>query len=108
MSKREARDERRFRAEQARLAERRRRARLNLLVVGGAVLVGVVLLALVALSIHRRGQTSTPTTPTTPVTAPSTVLTASPTTKSTAKTSTKTTAKTTAKVTRVTPTTTAK
>ena len=72
LSKKEQRDLRRIRRDEAHRRARQRRFRQNLLVVGGAVVVAGLILRLVALSIHRRHgsptPSTTPTTPTTPVT----------------------------------------
>lgn len=84
MSKREQRDLRRVRREQARLRARRKRFWLNVGVIGGAVLVAVVVLGLVALSIHDRGGSPGPKTSTSPSTtgsptAPATAASTAPT-----------------------------
>ena len=92
-SKREIRDARRFRADEARRLERARRARLNMLVIGGAIALGAVLLALVALSIHRRGN---PAPAVTPSTAPATSATPLPARTAPATTSAPTSARGTA------------
>lgn len=68
MSKREQKDLRRLRREEAQLRERRKRFWLNMGVIGGAVLVAVVVLGLVALSIHNRGGSPKPSTSTSPST----------------------------------------
>lgn len=64
LSKREQKDLRRLRREEAAFQARRKRFWLNVGVIGGAVLVAVVVLGLVALSIHNRGGGG-PTTPST-------------------------------------------
>ncbi|MGH3744558.1 MAG: hypothetical protein ACRDTP_06850 [Mycobacteriales bacterium] len=68
MSKREQKDLRRLRREEAQLRARRKRFWLNMGVVGGAVLVAAVVLGLVALSIHDRGGSPAPSTSTSPTT----------------------------------------
>lgn len=69
MSKREQKDLRRLHREEAQFRARRKRFRQNLAVIGGSVLVALVVLALVALSIHnRRGGSPTPSTSTSPST----------------------------------------
>lgn len=68
LSKREQKDLRRLRREEAEFRARRRRFWLNVGVIGGAVVVALVVLGLVALSIHNRGGSgsSTPSTSTSP------------------------------------------
>lgn len=68
MSKREQKDLRRLRREEAQFRARRKRFWLNVSVIGGAIVVAAVVLGLVALSIHNRGGSATPSTSTSPST----------------------------------------
>lgn len=60
LSKREMRDLRRLRREEAQLRARRKRFWLNMGVIGGAIVVAIIVLGLVALSIHERGGSAKP------------------------------------------------
>lgn len=69
LSKRQQKELRRLRREEAEFRTRRKRFWLNVGVIGGAVVVALVVLGLVALSIHNRGGASStsPSTSTSPV-----------------------------------------
>jgi hypothetical protein len=68
LSKREQKDLRRLRREEAEFRARRKRFWLNVSVIGGAIVVALVVLGLVALSIHNRGGSgsTSPSTSTSP------------------------------------------